>query len=160
MFGGLWDAIHAIWCWCFGGRPQDLAYLLLAVGIDGMYGIRVARKRGMFAIRILVRKAVEKIGTYLALVMLAHGMEAVAATPDVATRAVVVALINLEAVSVLKHIATLGNADLARTLEFVLRQFAKGGIRVEKPQSDGDSIGHDMYGPGGSDDQPCAAIVQ
>lgn len=97
----------------------QLAYLLLAVGIDLVIGIEVARKEGTFKWSVLFAKVRQKIFVYSLWISMFHAFDMMAGLPDTARWAVVVMLGGMEVLSAAKNTAKLGHGKLADALEGV-----------------------------------------
>lgn len=102
-----------------GPLDVQLAYLLLAVGIDLMFGIQVAKKEKIFKWNLLFTKVRKKIFIYAAWISMFHAFDMIAGLPNSARWAVVVMLAGMELVSAAKNTAKLGHGRLADALEGV-----------------------------------------
>jgi phage-related holin len=100
-----------------GPLNLQLAYLLLAVGIDLVFGIQVARKEKTFKWSLLFSKVRKKIFIYALWISMFHAFDMIAGLPDTARWAVVVMLAGMELVSAAKNTAKLGHSKLADALE-------------------------------------------
>jgi phage-related holin len=108
-----------------GPLNLQLAYLLLAVGIDLVFGIQVARKDGTFKWGLLFSKVRKKIFIYAMWISMFHAFDMIAGLPDTARWAVVVMLAGMELVSAAKNTAKLGHSKLADALEGVYLALVK-----------------------------------
>jgi phage-related holin len=102
-----------------GPLNLQLAYLLLAVGIDLIFGIQVARKEQTFKWNLLFTKVRKKIFIYALWISMFHAFDMIAGLPNSARWAVVVMLAGMELVSAAKNTAKLGHGKLADALEGV-----------------------------------------
>lgn len=102
-----------------GPLNLQLGYLLLAVGIDLVFGIQVARKEKIFSWKILMSKVRRKIFIYAMWISMFHAFDMIAGLPNTARWAVVVMLAGMELVSSAKNTAKLGHNKLADALEGV-----------------------------------------
>jgi phage-related holin len=102
-----------------GPLDIQLAYLLLAVGIDLIFGIQVAKKEKTFKWGLLLNKVRKKIFIYGLWISMFHAFDMIAGLPNSARWAVVVTLAGMELVSAAKNTAKLGHGKLADALEGV-----------------------------------------
>lgn len=102
-----------------GPLTMQLAYLAVAVGIDLMFGIQVARREKQFKWSSLFDKVRKKIYIYIMWIAMFHAFDMVAGLPNTARWAVVMMLTGLEAFSAIKNTARLGHSKLAEGLEQV-----------------------------------------
>jgi phage-related holin len=100
-----------------GPLDLQLAYLLIAVGIDLMFGIQVARKLNTFSWKVLFQKVRAKIIIYALWISMFHAFDMIAGLPNSARWAVVVMLAGMELMSAIKNTAKLGHGRLADALE-------------------------------------------
>lgn len=100
-----------------GPLNLQLAYLSLAVVIDLVFGIQVARKEKTFSWNLLFSKVQKKIFIYALWISMFHAFDMIAGLPNSARWAVVVMLAGMELVSAAKNTAKLGHTRLADALE-------------------------------------------
>ena len=100
-----------------GPLNLQLAYLLLAVGIDLVFGVEVARKEKTFKWSIFFTKVRKKLFVYIMWISMFHAFDMIAGLPNTARWAVVVMLAGMELVSAAKNTAKLGHGKLADALE-------------------------------------------
>lgn len=117
-----------------GPLNLQLAYLLLAVAIDLVFGIQVARKEKTFKWSILLQKVRGKIFIYGLWISMFHAFDVIAGLPDSARWAVVVMLAGMELVSAAKNTAKLGHGKLADALEGVYLALMKSQPTLQDVQ--------------------------
>lgn len=100
-----------------GPLNLQLAYLFLAVGIDLVFGIQVAKKEKTFEWKLLILKVRKKVLVYVLWISMFHAFDMVAGLPNTARWAVIVMLAGMEIVSAIKNTARLGHGTLADALE-------------------------------------------
>lgn len=100
-----------------GPLDMQLAYLLVAVGIDLVFGIEVARKEQNFRWGILLDKVRKKIFVYVMWISLFHAFGSILGLPDSARWSVILLLAGMEVLSAIKNTAKLGHNRLADALE-------------------------------------------
>lgn len=110
----------------------QLAYLLLAVGIDLVIGIEVARKEGTFKWTLLFGKVRQKIFVYSLWISMFHAFDMIAGMPDTARWAVVVMLGGMEILSAAKNTAKLGHGKLADALEGIYLALMRSQPTLQK----------------------------
>lgn len=118
-----------------GPLNLQLAYLLLAVGIDLVFGIQVARKEQAFTWSILFQKVRSKIFIYGLWISMFHAFDMIAGLPNSARWAVVVMLAGMELVSAAKNTAKLGHGKLADALEGVYLALMKSNPTLQDAQA-------------------------
>jgi phage-related holin len=114
-----------------GPLNLQLAYLLLAVGIDLIFGIQVARKEQQFKWSLLFTKVRHKVYIYAMWISMFHAFDMVAGLPDTARWAVVVMLVGTELISAAKNTAKLGHNKLSNLLESVYLSLMKSQPSLE-----------------------------
>jgi phage-related holin len=117
-----------------GPLNLQLAYLLLAVGIDLIFGIQVAKKEQAFKWSILFQKVRTKIFIYGLWISMFHAFDMIAGLPDSARWAVVVMLAGMELVSAAKNTAKLGHGKLADALEGIYLALMKSQPTLQDAQ--------------------------
>lgn len=100
-----------------GPLNLQIAYLLLAIGIDLVFGIQVAKRDKTFKLSILLQKLRQKVIIYSLWIAMFHAFDMVAGLPDTARYAVIVTLAGMEVMSAIKNTAKLGHGALADGLE-------------------------------------------
>ncbi len=100
-----------------GPIDLQLAYLLLAIAVDLVFGIQIAVKEHTFKWSILVRKLRQKLTVYILWIAMFHAFDMVTGLPNSARWAVVAMLAGLEIISAIKNTARLGHSKLADALE-------------------------------------------
>lgn len=100
-----------------GPLNLQLAYLLLAIGIDLSFGVEVAIKEKTFKWSIFFSKLRKKLFVYIMWISMFHAFDMIAGLPNTARWAVVVMLAGMELVSAAKNTARLGHGKLADALE-------------------------------------------
>lgn len=108
-----------------GPLNAQLGYLMLALLIDVIFGIKVARQNNTFSWNILSRKVGNKIIIYGAWIAMFNALDMVAGLPNTSRTAVIVVLVSMEILSSSKNTARLGYDRLAKLLENVYDLFAK-----------------------------------
>lgn len=103
----------------------QLAYLLLALGIDLIFGIQIALRDKTFQWKILFKKLKNKLMIYVLWIGMFHAFDMVAGLPDSARWSIIVLLAGLEIVSAIKNTAKLGHNQLAEGLERLYLSLAK-----------------------------------
>lgn len=141
-----------------GPLNMQLAYLGLAVGIDLMFGIQVARKEKIFKWSTLFSKVRKKVFIYLTWIAMFHAFDMVAGLPDTARWAVIVMLAGMEVFSAIKNTAKLGHNRLAEALEQVYLTLVKTqtpsppnnkqAVTKEPSQSEGGTVPDDKADKG------------
>jgi phage-related holin len=108
-----------------GPLDLQLAYLLLAVGIDLIFGIQVAVMEKKFKWSILFTKVRRKFIIYGLWITMFHAFDVIAGLPDTARWSVVVMLAGMEILSAVRNTAALGHSKLAEALEQVYLTLTK-----------------------------------
>jgi phage-related holin len=100
-----------------GPLNLQLGYLLIAIAIDLVFGIQVAKKTKTFKWKLLFSKVRSKIVIYALWIAMFHAFDMIAGLPNSARWAVVVMLAGMELMSAAKNTAKLGHGKLADALE-------------------------------------------
>lgn len=100
-----------------GPLDMQLAYLALAVGIDLVFGIQVARNEKSFRWSILIEKVQKKLFVYIMWISLFHAFGSILGLPDSSRWSVILLLAGMEVMSAIKNTAKLGHGRLADALE-------------------------------------------
>jgi phage-related holin len=74
--------IKGILIFLLGPLNLQLGYLLVAVGIDLIFGIQVARKEKTFSWKVLFQKVPTKIVIYALWISMFHAFDMMAGLPD------------------------------------------------------------------------------
>lgn len=117
--------IKGILIFLLGPIDLQLAYLLLAIGIDFAFGIQIAVRDKAFKWCILFQKLRQKIIVYTLWIIMFHAFDMVVGLPNSARWAVIVLLAGLEIMSAIKNTARLGYGRLADALEGLYLALAK-----------------------------------
>lgn len=118
-----------------GPIDHQLSYLLLAMVVDLIFGIQVARKNKEFSWQTMFNKFTVKVFTYGLWVSMFHAFDRVAGLPDTARWSLILVLVGLEIVSSIKNTSSLGYSRLADALENLYLNLTKGkgGSADEEP---------------------------
>ena len=108
-----------------GPLNAQLYYVFIALGIDLLFGIKVALKNKAFSWKVLSTKVSNKILVYGAWVALFNALDMVAGLPNTARSAVIMLLISMEIISASKNTAKLGYNRLADLLENIYFMVSK-----------------------------------
>lgn len=108
-----------------GPLDLQLAYLVLAVWIDLIFGVQVAITENKFKWSILFTKVRRKFMIYGLWIAMFHAFDVIAGLPDTARWSVVVMLAGMEVLSAVRNTAALGHSKLAEALESVYLTLAK-----------------------------------
>lgn len=119
-----------------GPLDIQLAYLILAIAIDLVFGIQVALKNKSFKWSILIKKVSHKLLIYTLWIGMFHAFDMVAGLPDTARWAVITMLAGLEIVSAIKNTATLGHSRLADALENLYLSLTKNNPTQQQAQGE------------------------
>lgn len=111
----------------------QLAYLVLALGIDLVFGIQIALRDRTFKWNILFKKLKNKLMIYFLWIGMFHAFDMVAGLPDSARWSVIVLLAGLEIVSAIKNTAKLGHNQLAEGLERLYLSLTKNNSKPPTP---------------------------
>lgn len=143
FFTEVWLSLHDPLLWLKGGLVFligpiniQLAYLLLALGIDLVFGIQIAIRDRTFKWSILFKKLKNKIMVYVLWIAMFHAFDMVAGLPDSARWSVIVLLAGLEIVSAIKNTAKLGHNRLAEGLEKLYLSLTKNNVKPPMATSD------------------------
>src|SRR5437763_9947672 len=109
--------IKGILIFLIGPLNLQLSYLLIAISIDLVFGIQVARKEKTFTWKLLLQKVRSKFIVYALWISMFHAFDMIAGLPNSARWAVVVMLAGMELMSAAKNTAKLGHSRLADALE-------------------------------------------
>jgi phage-related holin len=118
-----------------GPLNHQLGYLLLAVAIDLVFGIQVAKKEKLFSWRVLFEKIRRKIFIYGGWIAMFHAFDMVAGLPDAARWAVILLLVGMELLSAAKNTAKLGYNKLADALEGVYISLVRTHANPNDPKN-------------------------
>lgn len=121
-----------------GPLDLQLAYLLLAIGIDLIFGVQVAIMEKKFKWSILFTKIRRKIIIYGLWITMFHAFDVIAGLPNTARWSVVVMLAGMELLSAIRNTAALGHSKLAEALERVYLALAKALPGAEDEATTGD----------------------
>jgi phage-related holin len=100
-----------------GPLNAQLSYVALAIFIDLMFGMRVAKKERTFSWSMFGSKVGNKLLVYGAWVSMFNALDMVAGLPNTARNAVILVLISMEIFSASKNTAKLGYGKLASLME-------------------------------------------
>lgn len=139
-----------------GPLDLQLAYLILAVAIDLIFGIQVAVMENKFKWTILFNKVRRKFMIYGLWIAMFHAFDVIAGLPDTARWSVVVMLAGMEILSAVRNTAALGHSKLAEALESVYLTLTKS-LPQEPPivddQKDAAVKGEPNQAEGGLEDE-------
>lgn len=115
-----------------GPLDVQLAYLFIAIGIDLLFGIQVARKEQSFRWFILLDKVRKKIFVYIMWISLFHAFGTILGLPDSARWSVILLLAGMEVVSAIKNTARLGHSRLSDALEGLYFSLVKNNPAIRE----------------------------
>lgn len=108
-----------------GPLNAQLSYVVVAIFIDLMFGMRVAKKEKTFSWSLFSTKVSNKLLVYGAWVAMFNAVDMAAGLPSTARTAVIVVLIGMEITSASKNTAKLGYGRLARLMENIYLMITK-----------------------------------
>lgn len=122
--------------------PLDLqiAYLIVAIMIDAIFGVNVAIKTRTFKVSVLVKKLRVKLFIYCAWITMFHAFDMISGLQSAARLSVILLLVTTEILSSIKNTARLGHSRLADSLEKIYLSLAKSTpvAEVEEKKEGGD----------------------
>lgn len=119
-----------------GPLNAQLSYVAIAIAIDLMFGMRVAKKEKTFSWVVFTRKVSNKLLVYGAWIAMFNALDMAIGLPNTARTAVIVVLIGMEITSASKNTAKLGYGRLANLMENIYLLISKDVPAV--PQEDDD----------------------
>lgn len=123
-----------------GPINAQLAYLLLAVAIDIVFGVQLAVRQKEFSIKTLFVKVYRKLIVYALWLSMFNAFDMVAGLPNTARWALIVMLVGMELLSAAKNTAKLGHGKLSDAIEHVYLTLIKTNPALSKPKIDTDEI--------------------
>lgn len=123
-----------------GPLNQQIGYLLLAICIDLVFGIQVARKEKQFSFGLLFTKVRRKLIIYILWITMFHAFDMVTGLPNTARWAVVAMLASMEIFSAIKNTARLGYTKLADGLEQIFLSL----LRQQEAQQEIEQIAKEL----------------
>lgn len=117
-----------------GPLNAQLSYVVLAIVIDLLFGMRVAAKEKVFSWSVFTGKVGNKIFVYTAWISLFNALDMVAGLPNTARNAVILVLISMEIFSASKNTAKLGYGKLASLMENVYFLITKDNPVAQKQE--------------------------
>jgi phage-related holin len=123
--------VKGILIFLVGPLNHQLAALLLAIGIDLVFGIQVAKKEKQFKwskLFIMMRRKAIIYGLWISMF---HAFDMATGLPNSARWAVVILLAGLEIMSAIKNTARLGYSRLSHALEAVFLALTKSNAALK-----------------------------
>jgi phage-related holin len=118
-----------------GPIDTQIAYLLLTITIDLVFGVQVAVMENKFRWSILFTKVRRKLFVYALFIIMFHAFDVIAGLPDTARWSVILTLAGMEILSAIRNTASLGHSKLADSLERVYLALVKQ-LPPEPPTTD------------------------
>lgn len=120
-----------------GPLNAQLSYVAIAIAIDLMFGMRVAKKERTFSWGVFSGKVSNKLLVYGAWVAMFNALDMAIGLPNTARTAVIVVLIGMEITSASKNTAKLGYGRLASLMENIYLLISKD-VPAATPQQEED----------------------
>ena len=127
-----------------GPINAQLSYVAVAIFIDLIFGMRVAKKEKVFSWQVFTGKVGNKLLVYGAWIAMFNALDMVVGLPNTARTAVIVVLIGMEITSASKNTAKLGYGRLARLMENTYLLITKDNPNVPQEEEDNQEGGENQ----------------
>lgn len=111
------DIIAVVLGFLMGPLDAEILYLLLAMTIDTVFGIMVARNNNTWSLIRLLDLTSKKVMVYMLWIIMFNAFDNIAGLPNTARWSVIMILVGFEIISAVKNTSRLGYNRLANALE-------------------------------------------
>lgn len=123
-----------------GPLDAQLMYVGVALLIDLVFGVKVAKKEKTFSWKVFTTKVSNKVLIYVAWIAMFNAMDMVVGLPNTARTSVIVVLMSMEILSASKNTAKLGYGRLAELLENIYFVLSKENPVAPKKEDESEDV--------------------